>query len=63
MTAPDAEVYDPQRCSPCRGTGRVISRLGGEEHTVTCPWCGGSGRRDPERNAQAQPAEAQPQQP
>jgi hypothetical protein len=30
---------------PCRGTGRVISNLGGEQSTVPCPWCGGGGTR------------------
>lgn len=32
-------------CSPCRGTGNVISTQGGTSHTVTCPWCEGSGQR------------------
>jgi hypothetical protein len=31
----------------------VISALGGEEKPVTCPWCEGSGRFDPEHDAQA----------
>jgi DnaJ-class molecular chaperone len=57
MAPPDDETHDPERCTPCRGTGKVISRLGGDEHTVTCPWCGGTGRRDPQRDAQAHPAE------
>jgi DnaJ-class molecular chaperone len=39
-------------CTPCRGTGRLISNLGGEAHEVTCPWCGGSGRFVQGRNAQ-----------
>jgi hypothetical protein len=37
----------------CRGTGSVISNLGGAPSTVTCPWCGGSGVRVPGRDAQA----------
>jgi DnaJ-class molecular chaperone len=37
--------YDPNACPPCRGTGSVISSEGGEAHQVTCPWCGGTGRR------------------
>jgi DnaJ-class molecular chaperone len=41
-------------CSPCRGTGTVISALGGEPREVTCPWCGGSGRFIPGRDAQHQ---------
>ena len=38
---------------PCRGTGRVISKLGGETSTVACPWCEGSGARRPDIDAQA----------
>jgi len=37
----------------CRGTGRVISNLGGSPKTVACPWCGGSGLRPAEVDAQA----------
>jgi DnaJ-class molecular chaperone len=50
---------DPDRseCSPCRGTGRVISNLGGEPHEVTCPWCDGSGKFVPGRDAQQFPAD------
>jgi hypothetical protein len=44
-------------CTPCRGTGRLISGLGGEPHEVTCPWCGGSGRFEPGTDAQEHPAE------
>ena len=39
-------------CSACRGTGRVISNLGGTAHEVPCPWCEGGGRRIPGHNAQ-----------
>jgi DnaJ-class molecular chaperone len=49
-----AEEHDPERCHACRGTGTVISSLGGEAHDVTCPWCGGTGRFDRQREAQAQ---------
>ncbi len=38
---------------PCRGTGRVISHLGGAENAVTCPWCGGGGVRLADVDAQA----------
>ena len=38
-----SEPHDPKRCNPCRGTGRVISGLGGEPKPVTCPWCDGDG--------------------
>jgi hypothetical protein len=37
----------------CRGTGRVISNLGGSPNTVACPWCEGSGLRPAEIDAQA----------
>lgn len=43
----------PAPCSPCRGTGRLISKLGGEEHEVSCPWCEGTGTFIPEHDAQA----------
>ena len=38
---------------PCRGTGQVISNLGGTPSTVACPWCEGSGVRIPGIDAQA----------
>jgi hypothetical protein len=38
---------------PCRGSGQVISNLGGTPTKVTCPWCAGSGVRDPHADAQA----------
>jgi hypothetical protein len=38
---------------PCRGTGKVISNLGGTASTVTCPWCEGGGVRTPGIDAQA----------
>jgi DnaJ-class molecular chaperone len=45
---------DAQRpCPPCRGTGRIVSRLGGSASTVTCPWCEGTGRVIPGHDAQA----------
>jgi DnaJ-class molecular chaperone len=52
VTPPPDEPYDPQRCTACRGTGRVISNLGGERHEVACPWCDGSGRFIPGHDAQ-----------
>jgi DnaJ-class molecular chaperone len=39
-------------CTPCRGTGRLISSLGGDPHEITCPWCGGTGEFAPGRDAQ-----------
>ncbi len=43
---------DRTQCTPCRGTGKLISNLGGEPHQVTCPWCNGSGRFQPGLDAQ-----------
>jgi DnaJ-class molecular chaperone len=43
----------PPRCSVCRGTGRVVSNLGGSPSTVTCPWCDGRGVFEREHDAQA----------
>ena len=40
-------------CMACRGTGQVISTLGGERRTVPCPWCKGTGKRIPGHDAQA----------
>jgi DnaJ-class molecular chaperone len=48
-----AETYDPNRCTACRGTGTVISGLGGTPTPVTCPWCEGSGVYQREHDAQA----------
>jgi DnaJ-class molecular chaperone len=53
---PDDETpteAEPRTCPPCRGTGRVVSRLGGSAQTVTCPWCEGTGRVIPGHDAQA----------
>jgi DnaJ-class molecular chaperone len=41
-----------QTCTPCRGTGRVISNLGGEQREIACPWCEGSGEFQPGHDAQ-----------
>jgi len=53
----DAQQSSPEACLPCRGTGRVISGLGGQPHEVTCPWCRGTGHRIPGIDAQQSPAE------
>jgi hypothetical protein len=37
----------------CRGSGKVISNLGGSPKKVTCPWCEGGGVRIPGIDAQA----------
>ncbi len=52
--------HGPRECMPCRGTGRVMSNLGGTASTVTCPWCAGGGLRLPEVDAQARWLEEQP---
>jgi len=48
-----AVAHGPRECMPCRATGKVISALGGEQKQVTCPWCGGSGERQTDVDAQA----------
>ena len=50
----------PRECMPCRGTGKLISNLGGAPSTVTCPWCEGSGTRAPGVDAQAKWLDAAP---
>ncbi len=47
------ESQGPRECMPCRGTGKVISNLGGTPSDVTCPWCQGSGERASGVDAQA----------
>ncbi|HWX45803.1 MAG TPA: hypothetical protein VNY52_10840 [Solirubrobacteraceae bacterium] len=44
---------EPHECMPCRGTGKVISNLGGTPQELACPWCEGSGERQPNVDAQA----------
>jgi DnaJ-class molecular chaperone len=52
MAADDAPTTVP--CSACRGTGRVISNLGGRSSEIACPWCEGRGLRlGSEHDAQA----------
>jgi DnaJ-class molecular chaperone len=55
---PPAESAEPRPCSPCRGTGRVISNLGGSPNEVACPWCEGTGTFIPGHDAQAPKREA-----
>jgi DnaJ-class molecular chaperone len=43
----------PRECMPCRGSGKVISSLGGTPSDTVCPWCGGGGVRVPDTDAQA----------
>jgi DnaJ-class molecular chaperone len=49
----EPQPNEPLPCAPCRGTGNVISNLGGTASTVTCPWCEGGGVQLTEHNAQA----------
>jgi DnaJ-class molecular chaperone len=61
VTADDAPTESAERtgssesreCMACRGTGRVISNLGGSPSQVDCPWCEGTGRWRPGVDAQA----------
>lgn len=58
MAAVSASSPDgPVPCTACRGTGSVISGLGGTPHAVVCPWCRGSGVRPAEIDAQEHPSE------
>lgn len=51
---PDAGTEPEQiPCPPCRGTGKVISNVGGSPSTVTCPWCEGTGVFTAEHDAQS----------
>jgi DnaJ-class molecular chaperone len=43
----------PAACPPCRGTGHVLSQLGGTPAQVVCPWCDGTGTQIPGHDAQA----------
>lgn len=51
-TDPTEASHAPQECMPCRGTGHVISNLGGSASTITCPWCEGDGVRKHDIDAQ-----------
>jgi DnaJ-class molecular chaperone len=51
---------DTERCHPCRGTGKLTSTLGGDAHTVVCPWCEGSGVFAAGHDAQAAGAGGEP---
>jgi hypothetical protein len=62
-TAPSEQPTEPRECMACRGSGRVISKLGGETSTVPCPWCDGGGMRLPGHDAQERWASGQSQDP
>jgi DnaJ-class molecular chaperone len=50
--APDDE-FELESCRACRGSGKVISNLGGSPSEVECPWCDGTGRLIADHDAQA----------
>jgi len=52
--------HDPSACTACRGSGELVSGLGGEPHRVPCPWCDGTGRFDAGHDAQAAAREGRP---
>jgi DnaJ-class molecular chaperone len=52
-SSPDAAAAESRGCTACRGTGQVISNLGGSPQQVPCPWCEGTGRFIPGHDAQA----------
>jgi DnaJ-class molecular chaperone len=45
--------HEPRECMACGGKGQVISNLGGSPSRVSCPWCGGTGVRPEDVDAQA----------
>jgi DnaJ-class molecular chaperone len=57
MSPARTEEARPATCGPCRGTGKLISGLGGTPHEVVCPWCRGTGEFIPGLDAQQSPAE------
>ena len=55
------ESHGPRECMPCRGTGTLVSNLGGAPSAVTCPWCNGGGVRVAGIDAQAKWLDKEPQ--
>ena len=51
--ADERDSAAPWPCAPCRGTGQLLSQLGGTPAQVVCPWCEGSGMQIPGHDAQA----------
>jgi DnaJ-class molecular chaperone len=47
------EAAEPVPCTVCRGTGTLISNLGGSPSNVPCAWCEGTGTFLPDHDAQA----------
>jgi DnaJ-class molecular chaperone len=50
---PNDAAQESRECTACRGTGQVVSNLGGTPQKVPCPWCDGTGRFIPGHDAQA----------
>jgi hypothetical protein len=48
-----AKRAEARECMPCRGSGKVISNLGGERSERSCPWCHGTGVRESDVDAQS----------
>lgn len=42
---PQGQDSESSVCTPCHGSGKVVSNLGGESSEVLCPWCRGGGER------------------
>ncbi|HWC27624.1 MAG TPA: hypothetical protein VG474_13630 [Solirubrobacteraceae bacterium] len=51
-TSDEQQAGEPPPCAPCRGTGQVISNLGGTAQLVRCPWCEGGGVQLADHDAQ-----------
>ena len=47
------ETAEPVPCTVCRGTGTLISNLGGSPSNVDCAWCEGTGVFLADHDAQA----------
>ena len=58
MTEQPPDSGESGTCGACRGTGVVISNLGGEAHSQPCPWCDGGGTFLRDHDAQARWREA-----
>lgn len=53
-STPDGtDGVQPQPCSACRGTGRVLAGKGEAQESLPCPWCKGTGDWVPGYDAQA----------
>jgi len=50
--ADEIDPNDRSKCSPCGGSGKLVSNAGGEPHPIVCPWCEGSGSVIAEHDAQ-----------